>query len=154
MNIRICLIGCIAVFASGTTSFAQTCFDKCQRDFVTCTIGANTEAKFNVCKRNSTTCQLGCGGGSANTPSSSGGAGAAAQPSDPRSCIDANTLPHQTAWSVTNFKNVCDGRVTFDYDDCDQDTNLQQQCKTKTVSGHSGLRVDNYKKEPVARNFR
>jgi hypothetical protein len=148
--------GCIATLTLGSDAFAQTCFQICQRNLVTCTISANTDAKSDACKKQSAACEQSCGGGGGSSPSSGGGNNPPGRPSDPKSCIDANTLPHQTAWSVTNFKNTCDGSVTFDYDDCDQDANLQQQCKVKTatISGHSSLRVDNYKREPVARNFR
>jgi hypothetical protein len=150
------LFGAIALLFLVVPASAQTCFQKCERELVTCTISANTDAKFDVCKRNSIACQQSCGGAGSSPANPTSGGNAAGRAADPRSCIDGTTLPHQTAWSVTNFKNVCDGSVTFDYDDCDQDANLQQQCKSKTVSisGHSSLRVDNYKREPVARNFR
>ena len=89
-------------------------------------------------------------------PFSPAGINSTPPPTHPSFCLEVKTLPHQTAWSTTNIKNACDGSVTFDYDDCDQDANLQPACsnKTATLTGHNSMQIYNYRKEPMPRSFR
>jgi len=93
-----------------------------------------------------------------NTPSEP----AATRPSNKNSGSSANGCLQERTKKNGRYvdyvvQNSCDRSVTYDYDDCDQDSNLQMVCKTKTTSigrrRTSGL-SSNFRNPPNIRNFR
>jgi hypothetical protein len=96
--------------------------------------------------------------GSLNTSSQHSGSkpDAPARPNDPAQCISSRRSPMRNGYIDWKLTNNCDVKITFDYDDCDMNENLQAACKVKTDfvparSYHSG---SNYHQPANARNYR
>jgi hypothetical protein len=94
---------------------------------------------------------------STSTPSSrSSERSSPSKPDDASQCISSWKKPMQNGYIEWGIKNSCDAAISFDYDDCNPDEDLQVVCKatSATVGGHREFSNSNYHNPARARNYR